>query len=81
MSSLLACDIIVYNICESEEAIIEAAWAMQALHDSIPLFVQQKVFVCISTVLTWGRTKPLNPVSITNYVTVAMTTGVTVTTG
>lgn len=38
-------------------------WAVQSLHDEMSSFASQKVFVFISTVLTWAKTKPLNPVS------------------
>ena len=37
---------------------------MQILHDNMSLFTTQKMFICISTVLTWARTKPLNPVCL-----------------
>ena len=34
-----------------------------ALHDGLSAFASQKVFVCVTTVLTWARSKPLDPVS------------------
>lgn len=64
LSALLSCDVIIYDICQSPESVEEATWAMQAVHDNISTFTQQKVFICISTALSWARTKPLNPVSI-----------------
>ena len=39
-------------------------WTCIALHDQISTFTSQKVFVCISTVLTWARTKPFSKVGM-----------------
>lgn len=40
-----------------------------ALHDQLSTFTTQKVFVLVSTVLTWARSKPLDPVSCNNVFT------------
>lgn len=34
-----------------------------ALHEELASFTSQKVFICVSSVLTWARSKPLDPVS------------------
>lgn len=34
-----------------------------ALHQELASFTSQKVFICVSSVLTWARSKPLDPVS------------------
>jgi adenylate kinase len=61
LTTLIQCDIVIYDICEDSEQVEEARWAVQALHGEMGLFSQQKVFICMSTVLTWARTKPLDP--------------------
>jgi len=39
-----------------------------ALNEQIDNFNAMKIFICISTVLTWARTKPLDPVSTINLI-------------
>ena len=34
-----------------------------ALHAELDNFSQMKLFICLSTVMTWARSKPLDPVS------------------
>ncbi|XP_019850545.1 PREDICTED: adenylate kinase 7-like isoform X1 [Amphimedon queenslandica] len=61
MEALLTCDAIVYNISDTATEVEEAMWAIQELHEKMSSFATVKVFVCVSTVLTWAKTKPLNP--------------------
>ena len=35
-----------------------------ALHAELENFKTIKVFICLSTVMTWARSKPLDPVSL-----------------
>lgn len=63
MEALLTCDTVIYNISDSTDDMEEALWVVQELHEKISTFATVKVFVCISTILTWAKTKPLNPVS------------------
>ena len=63
LSAMLTCDIIVYNISDTPETVSEASWAVETLHGQLASFAGLKVFICISTVLTWARSKPVDPVS------------------
>lgn len=58
---LLECDIIVYDITGSPDQVDEATWAVSALHAELENFNTMKVFICLSTVMTWARSKPLDP--------------------
>ncbi|XP_068110888.1 adenylate kinase 7 [Hyperolius riggenbachi] len=61
LNHLLESDVIVYNITEDPSQLEEASWAASALHTEIENFESQKLFILISTVMTWARSKPLDP--------------------
>ncbi|XP_072218252.1 adenylate kinase 7-like [Leuresthes tenuis] len=60
---LLECDVVVYNVSESstQQQVEEATWAITALHDEMENFKSRKMFILISTVMTWAMTKPQDP--------------------
>lgn len=63
LAAMLTCDVIVYNISDTPETVSEASWAVEALHEQLTNFASLKVFICVSTVLTWARSKPVDPAS------------------
>eukprot|EP00079_Xenopus_tropicalis_P028763 XP_012823772.1 PREDICTED: adenylate kinase 7 isoform X1 [Xenopus tropicalis] len=61
LGRLLECDVIVYNITEDISQLDDASWAVSALHTEIDNFENPKMFILISTILTWARSKPIDP--------------------
>jgi adenylate kinase len=61
LQTLLTCDVIIYNTIDDPTQVEEATEVVNALHQSLPSFENLKTFICISTVLTWARSKPVDP--------------------
>ncbi|XP_056150104.1 adenylate kinase 7-like [Lampris incognitus] len=63
LERLLECDVVLYNITEkaTEELMAEVTWAITGLHAEMESFTSQKIFILVSTVMTWALTKPKDP--------------------
>ncbi|XP_017287160.1 adenylate kinase 7 isoform X2 [Kryptolebias marmoratus] len=61
LSKLMECHVVIYNISQDAEQVEEATWAVTALHNQIESFSGPKLFILVSTVMTWASSKPLDP--------------------
>jgi len=64
MEQLLECDVIIYDITQDPEQVDEACWTISALHSQLDKIDKPKMFILLSTVMTWAKTKPVDPVNV-----------------
>ncbi|XP_076023639.1 adenylate kinase 7a [Genypterus blacodes] len=62
LQSLLECDVVLYNVSENttQEQVEEAMWAVAVLRSSMETFINRKVFILISSLMTWAKVKPVD---------------------
>jgi len=60
LNKVKTCDIIIYDIISQPSQVDEASWVVSALHAQLDTFASQKIFICLSTVLTWAKSKPVD---------------------
>eukprot|EP01147_Barroeca_monosierra_P006261 gene6261-7442_t len=61
VEALSDCQYIIYDISKQAEQAEEASFAVTCLYDRLDEWQGQKTFVCLSTVLTWANSKPVDP--------------------
>uniref|UniRef100_A0A1A7YRV3 Adenylate kinase 7b n=1 Tax=Iconisemion striatum TaxID=60296 RepID=A0A1A7YRV3_9TELE len=54
LSWLMGCEAVIYDISQEAEQVEEATWAVTALHAQMDNFPGPKIFVLVSTVMTWA---------------------------
>lgn len=59
----MECDVIIYDIIQDAEQVDEACWAVSALNNEIDKIDKPKTFILLSTIMTWAKSKPADPVS------------------
>lgn len=60
LEQLMECDVIIYDIIHDPEQVDEACWAITTLHSELDKIDKPKVFILLSTVMTWAKTKPVD---------------------
>jgi adenylate kinase len=58
----MECDVIIYDIIHDNDQLNEACWAVTSLHSELERIDKPKVFILLSTAMTWAKCKPADPV-------------------
>jgi len=58
--TLLGCQAVVWDIAAPDQ-VDGCSWAVEMLRDEMESFDENKLFLCISSVLTWGKTRSADP--------------------
>lgn len=61
LEHLMECDVIIYDITQDVRQIDDACWAISALHSELDKIDKPKIFILLSPLLTWAKTKPADP--------------------
>ncbi|XP_063713342.1 adenylate kinase 7-like isoform X2 [Symsagittifera roscoffensis] len=61
LEHLVECDMVIYDITEDPNSVDEAAWAIESMEAELEHWIGQKLFILVSSVLTWAKSKPLDP--------------------
>lgn len=64
LEHLMESEVILYDITHDPGQIDEACWAISALHSELERIDKPKIFILLSTVMTWAKTKPVDPVKL-----------------
>ena len=58
--TLLGCQSVIWDIATPDQ-VDGCSWAVEMLRDEMESFAENKLFLCISSVLTWGKTRSADP--------------------
>ncbi|KAK4475350.1 hypothetical protein MN116_002414 [Schistosoma mekongi] len=61
IEKIMECDYIIYNIKDDHSVIDDALWILDQLHNNLESFKTQKIFILISSVLTWSKSSLPDP--------------------
>ncbi|VDP66487.1 unnamed protein product [Schistosoma mattheei] len=62
VEKIIECDYIIYNIKDDHTVVDDALWILDQIHTNLESFTTQKIFILISSVLTWSKSALPDPV-------------------
>ena len=60
----MECDVVIYDITQDANQVDEACWAIESIGNQLDKIEKPKTFILLSSVMTWAKTKPVDPVNI-----------------